>query len=144
MSKNRICDQKIKIWTKNQNYAQKSILFKSSCSNLNENQLGRCSSFTEDQIGGERFNFFEGCPNAKTCSILLRGGAEQFLEETERSLHDAIMIDAVFYRPYPFLYHKFGNMVIFRPENLYSLCSPENQDSQKLINFHFFIKTGQL
>lgn len=24
--------------------------------------------------------------------MLLRGGAEQFLEETERSLHDAIMI----------------------------------------------------
>lgn len=39
-----------------------------------------------------RFNFFRGCPNAKTCTIILRGGAEQFLEETERSLHDAIMI----------------------------------------------------
>jgi T-complex protein 1 subunit eta len=24
--------------------------------------------------------------------LILRGGAEQFLEETERSLHDAIMI----------------------------------------------------
>lgn len=33
-----------------------------------------------------------GCPQAKTCTIVLRGGAEQFLEETERSLHDAIMI----------------------------------------------------
>lgn len=39
-----------------------------------------------------RFNVFKGCPNAKTCTIILRGGAEQFLEETERSLHDAIMI----------------------------------------------------
>ena len=29
---------------------------------------------------------------AKTCTIVLRGGAEQFIEETERSLHDAIMI----------------------------------------------------
>lgn len=64
----------------------------SSCSNLNENQLGRCQTFSEHQVGGERFNFFEGCPNAKTCTMLLRGGAEQFLEETERSLHDAIMI----------------------------------------------------
>lgn len=35
---------------------------------------------------------FKGCPQAKTCTIVLRGGAEQFLEETERSLHDAIMI----------------------------------------------------
>ena len=35
---------------------------------------------------------FTGCPNAKTCTLILRGGAEQFIEETERSLHDAIMI----------------------------------------------------
>ncbi|NWR24924.1 TCPH protein, partial [Emberiza fucata] len=39
-----------------------------------------------------RYNFFTGCPKAKTCTIILRGGAEQFMEETERSLHDAIMI----------------------------------------------------
>ena len=38
------------------------------------------------------FNFFTGCPNSKTVTIILRGGAEQFIEETERSLHDAIMI----------------------------------------------------
>lgn len=41
---------------------------------------------------GCRYNFFTGCPKAKTCTIILRGGAEQFMEETERSLHDAIMI----------------------------------------------------
>ena len=39
-----------------------------------------------------RYNVFEGCPHAKTCTLILRGGAEQFIEETERSLHDAIMI----------------------------------------------------
>ena len=39
-----------------------------------------------------RYNFFTGCPKAKTCTLILRGGAEQFIEETERSLHDAIMI----------------------------------------------------
>lgn len=39
-----------------------------------------------------RFNIFEGCPQAHTCTIILRGGAEQFMEETERSLHDAIMV----------------------------------------------------
>lgn len=41
---------------------------------------------------GCRYNFFTGCPKAKTCTVILRGGAEQFMEETERSLHDAIMI----------------------------------------------------
>merc|ERR1712178_107620 len=60
----------------------------SSTSNLNENQLGSCATFIEEKIGGERYNIFEGCPKAKTCTMILRGGAEQFLEETERSLHD--------------------------------------------------------
>ncbi|XP_065828337.1 T-complex protein 1 subunit eta-like [Oscarella lobularis] len=59
---------------------------------LTEKNLGTCKLFEEQQIGGERFNIFKGCPEAKTCTILLRGGAEQFMEETERSLHDAIMI----------------------------------------------------
>lgn len=59
---------------------------------LTDSVLGRCEYFEERQIGSERFNIFAGCLNAKTCTIVLRGGAEQFLEETERSLHDAIMI----------------------------------------------------
>ena len=45
-----------------------------------------------DMTPPTRFNIFTGCPEAKTCTIILRGGAEQFIEETERSLHDAIMI----------------------------------------------------
>jgi len=64
----------------------------SSCSNISQNQLGSCANFTEEKIGGERYNIFEGCPKSKTCTMILRGGAEQFLEETQRSLHDAIMI----------------------------------------------------
>ena len=39
-----------------------------------------------------RYNFLTGCPRARAATILLRGGGEQFLEETERSVHDAIMI----------------------------------------------------
>ena len=35
---------------------------------------------------------FKGCLRARTCTIIMRGGAEQFMDETERSLHDAIMI----------------------------------------------------
>lgn len=60
---------------------------------LNENVMGRCDYFDERQIGGERFNIFQGCAIAqRSVTLVLRGGAEQFLEETERSLHDAIMI----------------------------------------------------
>ncbi|XP_011503187.1 PREDICTED: T-complex protein 1 subunit eta [Ceratosolen solmsi marchali] len=63
-----------------------------TANDINDSVLGRCDTFEEKQIGGERFNFFSGCPNAETCTFILRGGAEQFLEETQRSLHDAIMI----------------------------------------------------
>lgn len=59
---------------------------------LSDSVLGTCQHFEERQIGGDRFNLFTGCPQAKTCTIIIRGGAEQFMEETERSLHDAIMI----------------------------------------------------
>jgi len=54
--------------------------------------LGFCENFEEKQVGSERFNVFSGCPGAKTASIVLRGGAEQFIEESERSLIDSIMI----------------------------------------------------
>ncbi|XP_006816737.1 T-complex protein 1 subunit eta [Saccoglossus kowalevskii] len=63
-----------------------------SIESLTKDVLGSCESFEEQQIGGERYNIFTGCPQAKTCTIILRGGAEQFIDETERSLHDAIMI----------------------------------------------------
>ncbi len=54
--------------------------------------FGTCELFEETQIGSERYNFFTGCPKAKTATMILRGGAEQFIDEVERSLHDAIMI----------------------------------------------------
>ncbi|KAK3705674.1 hypothetical protein QZH41_009519 [Actinostola sp. cb2023] len=44
------------------------------------------------QYFADRYNIFSGCPQGKTCTIILRGGAQQFMAETERSLHDAIMI----------------------------------------------------
>ncbi|XP_014482228.1 PREDICTED: T-complex protein 1 subunit eta [Dinoponera quadriceps] len=64
----------------------------STVHDIKESDLGQCETFEEKQIGGERFNIFCECSRAKTCTFILRGGAEQFLEETERSLHDAIMV----------------------------------------------------
>merc|ERR1711931_314633 len=59
---------------------------------LDDSTLASCETFEEKQIGSERYNLFTGCPKSQSCTIILRGGAEQFMEETERSLHDAIMI----------------------------------------------------
>lgn len=56
------------------------------------NILGMCETFEEVQIGNDRYNMFKGCPQAKTATIIIRGGSEQFMAETERSLHDSIMI----------------------------------------------------
>lgn len=64
----------------------------STCSDIAPSHLGTCGRFEERQLGGERFNFFEDCPSARACTLVLRGGAEQFIAEVERSLHDAIMI----------------------------------------------------
>lgn len=64
----------------------------STCSDIKREHLGTCGVFEEKQVGNERYNIFEQCPKAKTCTLLLRGGAEQFIEEVERSLHDAIMV----------------------------------------------------
>lgn len=63
-----------------------------SLQDLTPDILGNCELFEEKQVGGERYNLFTGCPARKSCTLILRGGAEQFIAETERSLHDAIMI----------------------------------------------------
>jgi len=54
--------------------------------------LGAAGHFEEQQVGEERFNVFTGCPHAKTATIVLRGGSEQFIEESHRSVHDALCI----------------------------------------------------
>jgi len=63
-----------------------------SINGITDSVLGSCSDFEEKGLGDERYNFFTGCAAAKTATIVLRGGGEQFLEETHRSIHDAIMI----------------------------------------------------
>eukprot|EP01118_Nematostelium_gracile_P010066 TRINITY_DN3438_c0_g1_i1.p1 TRINITY_DN3438_c0_g1~~TRINITY_DN3438_c0_g1_i1.p1 ORF type:complete len:557 (+),score=205.77 TRINITY_DN3438_c0_g1_i1:1543-3213(+) len=60
--------------------------------NLLSTVLGTCTRFEERQVGGERYNLFTGCKEAKTATIILRGGGQQFIDEAERSIHDAIMI----------------------------------------------------
>lgn len=54
--------------------------------------LGNCGDFEEKQVGDERFNVFTDCPMSLTSTIVLRGGSEQFIAESERSIHDALMV----------------------------------------------------
>lgn len=64
----------------------------STVSDLRREYLGTCGEFEEVSIGAERFNLFKNCPKTQTATIVLRGGAEQFIKEAERSLNDAIMV----------------------------------------------------
>lgn len=54
--------------------------------------LGTCGKFEEIQLGNERYNMFTECANTKTVTLIIRGGAAQYIEEAARSLNDAIMI----------------------------------------------------
>ena len=59
---------------------------------MTDDVLGTVGLFEEIQLGTERYNMFTKCSNTKTATMVLRGGAVQYLEETHRSLNDAIMI----------------------------------------------------
>jgi T-complex protein 1 subunit eta len=63
-----------------------------STNGLFEGVLGTCGDFEETRVGDERFNIFTGCPNSLTSTMVLRGGSEQFIAESERSIHDALMV----------------------------------------------------
>jgi T-complex protein 1 subunit eta len=63
-----------------------------TCNNIREESLGTCGLFEESQVGAERYNYFTGCKKSKTATMVIRGGAEQFIEEAERSIHDAVMV----------------------------------------------------
>lgn len=59
---------------------------------LTEQIMGKCGKFEEIQLGSERYNMFTQCANTKTVTLVIRGGASQYIEEAARSLNDAIMI----------------------------------------------------
>lgn len=63
-----------------------------STNGLYDGILGACGKFEEKQVGDERFNVFEDCPQSLTSTMVLRGGSEQFIAESERSVHDALMV----------------------------------------------------
>jgi len=51
-----------------------------------------CGLFEVRKIGDEYFAFLEECHDAKACTVLLRGGSKDVLNEIERNLHDAMQV----------------------------------------------------
>lgn len=60
---------------------------------VTERDLGHAGLVEERKIGKDKqMIFVEDCPNAKAVSIILHGVSEQFLEEMERALDDALNV----------------------------------------------------
>ena len=62
---------------------------------LSEEDLGSASKVEERKIGDSDMVFVEGCPEAKSVSVLLRGGTEHVVDEVKRAFEDAIGVVAV-------------------------------------------------
>jgi len=58
---------------------------------IQESDIGKgCHTFEIKKIGDDYFTYFLDCDNPSACTILLRGGSKDSLNEMERNLHDAL------------------------------------------------------
>lgn len=55
-------------------------------------KLGHCDTIEEIIIGEDVMTKFSGVAKGQACTIILRGATEQLLDESERSLHDALSV----------------------------------------------------
>ena len=60
---------------------------------IQESDIGLgCGLFEVRKLGDEYFTFLEDCKDPKACTILLRGGSKDVLNEVERNLQDAMQV----------------------------------------------------
>ena len=62
---------------------------------LSSDDLGNASKVEERKIGESDMVFVTGCPDAKSVSVLLRGGTEHVVDEVRRAFDDAVGVVAV-------------------------------------------------
>ena len=62
---------------------------------LSSEDLGKASNVEERKIGDSDMVFIEGCPQAKSVSVLIRGGTEHVVDEIKRAFDDAVGVVAV-------------------------------------------------
>jgi thermosome len=56
--------------------------------------LGRAGLVEEKKIGEDKLTFVRDCKDPKAVGILVRGGTEHVVDETERAVHDALCVVA--------------------------------------------------
>jgi thermosome len=59
---------------------------------LSKSDLGYAELVEERKIGNDKITFIEGCKNPRSVAILIRGADKRFLDEAERSVHDALCV----------------------------------------------------
>lgn len=60
---------------------------------IQESDIGTdCGLFEMRKLGDEWFSFLEECKDPKACTIMLRGGSKDVLNEIERNLQDAMQV----------------------------------------------------
>jgi chaperonin GroEL (HSP60 family) len=59
---------------------------------LLKSDLGFAEVVEERKISNDKMTFIEGCKNPHAVAILIRGADKRFVDEAERSLHDALCV----------------------------------------------------
>ena len=62
---------------------------------LSPADLGKAAKIEERKIGESDMTFITGCPEAKSVSVLLRGGTEHVVDEIRRAFDDAVGVVSV-------------------------------------------------
>ena len=59
---------------------------------LTVQDLGSAALVEERKVADDKMTFIEGCKDPKAVTIMVRGGTERTVDETERSIHDALCV----------------------------------------------------
>lgn len=54
--------------------------------------LGECDRVSEERVGDGELIYIRGCKNTASCTVVLRGANEFFLDEMDRALHDSLCV----------------------------------------------------
>ena len=64
----------------------------SNLDDLTEKDLGSADLVHQKKVESDKWVFIEGCRNAESVTILLRGGSQRVVDEVDRSIHDSLMV----------------------------------------------------
>jgi chaperonin GroEL (HSP60 family) len=87
---------------------------------LNPDDLGYAKHVEERKIEEGKWIFIEGCKNPKSVTLFIRGGTQRVVEETERSIHDALSV---------------VKDVMMKPSIVLGAGAPEAEIASKLFEF---------